>query len=208
MATQSLFSFLNGLVERVMAGPQPPQWLVSEVHQRLVLFLNHVLMQEKEAMERLVRQKGRVARVQWRSYSIALQVTPAGLFNVAAEGAQPDLLLEVTETSPLALAQVALRGDKPSIRIEGDVQLAADINWLVDHVEWDVEEDLARIIGDAPAHAVAKVARNAAQALRQFVGARMAGKPVDEASAPEAGAAPAAANAPVVALPGLENGKP
>src|SRR5260221_9422078 len=71
MATQSLFSFLSGLMERVMAGPQPPQWLVSEVHQRLVLFLNHVLMQEKEAMERLVRQKGRVARVQWRGYSMA-----------------------------------------------------------------------------------------------------------------------------------------
>jgi ubiquinone biosynthesis protein UbiJ len=116
MATQSPFSFLNGLMERVMAGPQPPQWLVSEVHQRIVLFLNHVLMQEKEATDRLVRQKGRVARVQWRSYSMALQVTPAGLFNVAPEGAQPDLLLEVTETSPLALAQVALRGDKPSIR--------------------------------------------------------------------------------------------
>src|SRR2546427_7262674 len=105
MATQSPFSFLNGLMERVGAGPQPPQWLVSEVHQRLVLFLNHVLMQEKEAMERLVRQKGRVARVQWRGYSMALQITPAGLFNVAPEGAQPDLLLEVTETSPLALAQ-------------------------------------------------------------------------------------------------------
>ncbi|MDH0846631.1 MULTISPECIES: ubiquinone biosynthesis accessory factor UbiJ [Delftia] len=212
MATQSPFSFLNGLMERVMAGPQPPQWLVSEVHQRIVLFLNHVLMQEKEATERLVRQKGRVARVQWRGYSMALQITPAGLFNAAPEDAQPDLLLEVTETSALALAQVALRGDKPSIRIEGDVQLAADINWLVDHVEWDVEEDLARIIGDAPAHTVAKVARSAAQALRQFVGARMAGKPDADAPAPEAArsAAPASApvGSPVVSLPGFENDKP
>ncbi len=195
-----------------MAGPQPPQWLVSEVHQRLVLFLNHVLMQEKEAMERLVRQKGRVARVQWRGYSMALQITPAGLFNVAPEGAQPDLLLEVTETSPLALAQVALRGDKPSIRIEGDVQLAADINWLVDHVEWDVEEDLARIIGDAPAHTVAKVARSAAQALPQFVAARVDGEPDADAPAPEAARAAAPASAPigspVVSLPGFENDKP
>jgi ubiquinone biosynthesis protein UbiJ len=66
-----------------------------------------------------------------------------------------------------------LRGDKPAIRNEGDVQLAAEINWLVDHVRWDVEEDLARLIGDAPAHQVAQVARRAAQALRQFVGSRM-----------------------------------
>lgn len=173
MATpQSPFSFLDGLFERVAAGPQPPQWLVHEMQQRMVLFLNHVLMQEKEATDRLVRQKGRVARVQWRAYSMALVITPAGLFNLAPEAAVPDLRLEVTETSPLTLAQTALRGDKPSIRIEGDVQLAAEINWLVDHVRWDVEEDLAKVIGDAPAHTVAGVARRAAQALRQFVGAR------------------------------------
>ena len=175
MATpQSPFSFLNGLFERVAAGPQPPQWLVHEVQQRVVLFLNHVLMQEKEAMDRLVRQKGRIARVQWRVYSMALVITPAGLLNLAPEAAVPDLRLEVTENSPFALAQTALRGDKPAIRIEGDVQLAAEINWLVDHVRWDVEEDLARVIGDAPAHTAARVARRAAQALRQFVGARMA----------------------------------
>jgi ubiquinone biosynthesis protein UbiJ len=175
MATpKSPFSFLDGLFERLAAGPQPPQWLVHEVQQRTVLFLNHVLMQEAEAMDRLVRQKGRIAQVQWRSYSMALVITPAGLFNVAPVAATPDLRLEVTETSPLALAQVALRGDKPTIRIEGDVQLAAEINWLVDHVRWDVEEDLARIIGDAPAHTVAQVAGRAAQALRQFVGSRTA----------------------------------
>ena len=196
MATpQSPFSFLDGLFERVAAGPQPPQWLVHEVQQRLVLFLNHVLMQESEAMDRLVRQKGRVARVQWRAYSMALVITPAGLFNLATEGAVPDLQLEVTETSPLTLAQVALRGDKPSIRIEGDVQLAAEINWLVDHVRWDVEEDLARVIGDAPAHTVAQVASRAAHALRQFVGARVA--PAAGSAVPAAApSAPATSTAP------------
>lgn len=185
MATpQSPFSFLDGLFERVAAGPQPPQWLVHEAQQRIVLFLNHVLMQEPEAMERLVRQKGRSARVQWRAYSMALVVTPAGLFNLAAAGATPDLRLEVTDTSALSLAQTALRGDKPAIRIEGDVQLAAEINWLVDHVRWDVEEDLARVIGDAPAHAVGQVAGRAAQALRQFVGSRMAPAAGPAGSAP------------------------
>ena len=194
MATpQSPFSFLDGIFERVAAGPQPPQWLVHEAQQRLVLFLNHVLMQEKEAMNRLVRQKGRVARVQWRSYSLALVITPAGLFNVAPETATPDLRLEVTQTSPFSLAQGALRGDKPAIRIEGDVQLAAEINWLVDHVRWDVEEDLARVIGDTPAHTVAQVAGRGAQALQQFVGSRIARS---DAAAPftSTPSAPAATN--------------
>ena len=198
MATQSPFSFLDSIFDRVTSGPQPPQWLVHEVHQRAVLFINHVLMQEPEAMERMRRQKGRVALVQWRAYSMALLVTPAGLFNVAPEGVSPDLRLEVTELSPLALAQSALRGDKPAIRIEGDVQLAAEINWLVDHVRWDVEEDLARVIGDAPAHTLAQFAGRAAQTLRQFVGSRMAAASVASSSvvvatAPVAPGAPAAA---------------
>ena len=179
---QSPFPFLNGLVERVAAGPQPPQWLVHEVQQRVVLFLNHVLMQESQAMERLVRQKGRVARVQWRHYTMALVITPAGLLNLASEAVVPDLRIEVTETSPLALAQAALRGDKPAIRIDGDVQLAAEINWLVDHVRWDVEDDLARLIGDAPAHAIGNTARKVTGALRQFIDKAAAAKP---ASRPE-----------------------
>lgn len=168
MATQSPFSFLQGLFERVAAGPQPPQWLVHEMQQRLVLLLNHVLMQEPSAMARLLAQRGRIARVQWRQYFMALQITPAGLFNLAPEGVPVDLQIEVSEPSPLALAQAALRGDKPTIRIQGDVQLAADIQWLADHVRWDIEEDLARILGDAPAHIVAATARRVLQALAGF----------------------------------------
>ncbi|WCM94398.1 hypothetical protein M5C99_06655 [Acidovorax sp. NCPPB 2350] len=174
-APQSPFSFLDGLFERLASGPQPPQWLVHEVQHRLVLFINHVLMQEPEAMDRLVRQRGSVARVQWRIYSMALRVTPAGLFDLAGEESTPDLRVEITDTSPLALAQAALRGDKPAIRIEGDVQLAAEIQWLADHVRWDLEEDLARVLGDAAAHAIGTAARRVAQALRQFVGTRVAG---------------------------------
>jgi ubiquinone biosynthesis protein UbiJ len=49
-------------------------------------------------------------------------------------------------------------------------------------VRWDAEEDLARLIGDAPANAVARAARGAAQALQQFVRVRP-GAGADKASA-------------------------
>ena len=52
------------------------------------------------------------------------------------------------------------------------VQLAAEVNWLIDHVRWDAEEDLSRLIGDAPAHTLAQAARQAASALRSFVAKR------------------------------------
>ncbi|MEK9803520.1 MAG: hypothetical protein VW475_08990, partial [Curvibacter sp.] len=59
--------------------------------------------------------------------------------------------------------------DKPPVRIEGDVQLAAEVNWLVDHVRWDLEEDLARIIGDAPAHGLGQALRRTQEVLRGWL---------------------------------------
>jgi ubiquinone biosynthesis protein UbiJ len=134
--------------------------------------LNHVLMQEPQAMERLVRQKGRVVLMQWRAFTFRLQVSPAGLFDVAPTDAKADLVLVITQESPLAIAQELMQGEKPSVRIEGDVQLAAEVSWLIDHVRWDLEEDLARLMGDAPAHALAQAARAMAQTVQQFVGQR------------------------------------
>jgi len=83
-----------------------------------------------------------------------------------------DLRLTVTEESPLDIATALMRGDKPSVRIEGDVQLATEVNWLIDHVRWDAEEDLARLIGDAPAHTLAQWARSAMLALKKFTAQR------------------------------------
>jgi len=169
MATQSPFSFLEDLFRKVSTSLQPPEWAVQEAQRRIVLLLNHVLMQEPQAMARLARQKGRVLLFHWREFQFKLQLTPAGLLDLAAADTPSDLTLSVTEVSPVALVQAALAGDKPAVRIEGDVQLAADINWLVDHVRWDLEEDLARIIGDAPAHGLAQAARQALATLRQWL---------------------------------------
>jgi ubiquinone biosynthesis protein UbiJ len=54
--------------------------------------------------------------------------------------------------------------------VQGDVQLAADINWLIDHVRWDLEADLARIVGDVPAHMLAQGVQRMVQGVRQFAG--------------------------------------
>lgn len=189
MATQSPFpfSFLSDVLGRMAPIPQPPPWLVDEVQHRTVLLLNHVLLQEPAAVERLLRQRGRVVRVQWRQFFMALQVTPAGLFDLACESTTPDLRLEVTQDSPLDLAQMVLRGERPAVRIDGDVQFAGDIQWLADNLRWDIEEDLARLMGDIPAHTLTEAARRAAHALRLFVASRMANM---EGAAPSSGAAP------------------
>jgi ubiquinone biosynthesis protein UbiJ len=174
MATQSPFSFLEDFFKN-LPTPTPPAWAIDETHRRIVLVLNHVLMQEPQAMQRLVRQSGRVILAQWRSFTFRLQVTPAGLLDLAGEGTTPDLTLVLTEESPFALAQHLMQGAKPPVRIEGDVQLAAEVNWLADNLRWDVEEDLSRIVGDAPAHMLVEAGRKVSGALRDFLGKKGSG---------------------------------
>lgn len=163
MATQSPFSWFS----QTLADWQAPTWVVDETLNRLVLFLNHVLMAEPEAMARLARQKGQRIVLQWQSLTLQLQPTPAGLLERGRfEGF--DLRLRVADTSPLALLSAWAQGHKPKVHIEGDVQLAAEINWLIDHVRWDVEEDLARLVGDAVAHTWVQWGQQALRALRGF----------------------------------------
>lgn len=173
----------------------PPAWLVDEGQRRIVLLLNHVLAQEKQATERIFRQKGRIVSVKWSYFTMQLIATPAGLLDIAPAGARADLALTVEETSPFALAQAALEGKKPTIRIEGDVQLAAEVNWLVDHVRWDAEEDLSRIIGDALAHTLMQGVQQMASVLKGFV-----------AKAPFAQAAAAAQAASTASAGGMQAG--
>ena len=159
------FSFLESIATRF----QPPDWVVSEAQQRLVLFLNHVLMQEKEAQDRLRRKKGSVVHIRWGLFGLDLLVTNAGLLDRAPTQAKPDLLMAVTSDSPLGVMQSLVAGKSPPVKIEGDVQLAAEVGWLAENLRWDFEEDLSRILGDVPAHALADAARRLATGVRQFL---------------------------------------
>lgn len=176
MATQSPFSWAaqalpdlaSQLAHKFNNTFQPPDWVVDELVNRLVLFLNHVLMSEPEAMARLARQKGQRIELIWNTVRLQLTPTPAGLLSTGRFDGF-DLRLTVTEQSPVSLASAFARGEKPKVRIEGDVQLAAEINWLIDHVRWDVEEDLARLMGDAAAHSLAQAARQAVLAIKRLI---------------------------------------
>ena len=165
---------------------QPPAWLLQELQQRVVLLLNHVLQAEPIAVERLLRKKGQIALMECAPIAMKLIVTPAGLLDIASPDAVPDLSLKVLDSNPLSLAQTLLRGDKPRMEISGDVMLAAEVNWLVDHVRWDVEEDLSRIVGDVPAYTVMRAVRGLGDALKKFIQPMVAPKQPPTESTPAA----------------------
>jgi ubiquinone biosynthesis accessory factor UbiJ len=163
------------MLRSLLGSVRPPEWVVDEVQNRVVLFLNHVLMHEPQAQQRLRRQHGKPVRVAWGDFHLTLAATPAGLLERPSGDRQPELHMTVTQTSPFSLARQVLGGERPDVDIQGDVQLAAEVAWLVDNVRWDVEEDLSRVLGDAVAHTLVDGARAAASGLRAFVDRRSAG---------------------------------
>lgn len=180
MVTPSPFSLAAQIVEQFASRLSPPPWVIHEVQNRIILLLNHVLQQDDEAVARLNRQQGKSMGVSWRELSFSVVVTPAGLLELADAFADPgaqasaitpkhDLCLTLIEGSPAALVYKLATGERPELRIEGDVQFAAEVGWLVDSVRWDAEEDLSRIVGDVAAHRMGEAARALAKGLQRFV---------------------------------------
>lgn len=162
-------SRMPGFLQDLLSKARPPEWVVDEMQNRVTLFLNHVLMAEPQAQARLRRQLGKPVRVQWGEFHLTLAATAAGLLERPHGNAKPELSVTLTQTSPIALAQSVIAGNKPGVDIQGDVQLAAEVAWLVDNVRWDLEEDLSRVLGDAGAHTLVRFAQSAAQAIKGFV---------------------------------------
>lgn len=161
------------MIQDLINALQPPGWVVAEVQNRVVLLLNHVLAQEPQAQDRVRRQQGKTARLVWGKFDLALKATPAGLLERPPEpndacSAVPDLTVTLTQTQLPDVFQTMLKGEKPRVSIDGDVQLAAEVAWLVDNLRWDLEEDLSRLMGDVPAAAFLHAAKLAADSVRAF----------------------------------------
>ena len=87
-----------GFLQSLLGKVRPPEWVVDEVQNRLVLFVNHVLMQEPEARQRLRRQQGKPVKAQWGDFHLTLSATAAGLLERPADAVQPELHVVLTQS--------------------------------------------------------------------------------------------------------------
>jgi ubiquinone biosynthesis protein UbiJ len=147
------------------------------VMERLVLLVNHVIAAEPVALERLRPHAGRTMQIELAGWPtllpaagpFAFRVSPAGLVEWLAEAASvlPDLRIAVDAANPaLALTRV-VAGERPTVTVSGDAAFASDIDWLIDNLRWDLQDDLARFVGDAPARQLARIGGWFAAALRE-----------------------------------------
>jgi ubiquinone biosynthesis protein UbiJ len=121
--------------------------------------INHVLRSEPWAMGQLAKHAGKSILLQLPLGDLCCEITPAGLVQVLKDAESPSLTLEVSAKAlnDLAGSSGSLREQAfKAVKITGDADLAQLIGRLAGQLRWEYEEDLARIVGDAPAHFAVK----------------------------------------------------
>lgn len=137
---------------------------MSPVNKLILAGLNHMLQRESWARERLRQHAGGQVAIEAGPFHLDLLIDQRGLL---ANG-EPSRLPTVTVTLPGDTpARILLDRDNlfSSVRISGSVDLAESLAFVFRHLRWDVEGDLATIIGDIPARRLALFGRQLGERL-------------------------------------------
>jgi ubiquinone biosynthesis accessory factor UbiJ len=156
--------------------------VVPAALQRVTLLVNHLLTAEPVAVQRLLPHAGKCLRVEMSEWPALLpapplaefRVTPAGLLEWCGEEggvastAPPELQMRIAAPNPAWLMLRLAAGERPSVDVQGEAQFAADVHWLAENLRWDLEGDLARVIGVLPARQLASMGAALAAGLRRW----------------------------------------
>ena len=140
---------------------------------------SHLLSQAEWARRRLAEHAGKQLRVDLLLGSAVLRIGADGDVQAGDPHETADLVITLT---PVAAAQWLTDREAGwrQARVEGDMDLAAAISYVMANLRWDYEEDLSRVVGDIAAHRIAHGARrlsawpkdameSAAKAFAEFV---------------------------------------
>lgn len=146
-------------------------WLRSTWDAPLLGVVNHLLRESGWACPRLVPHAG--ARIEVcletgggaAGLTLTWAVTPAGELAAVrdAEGAPTVRLAlplaalteQLGRSAQSSPGEGTLAGLMAQVHLSGNVELAETLAFLVRHLRWDMEADLARVVGDIPARRLA-----------------------------------------------------
>ncbi|WP_269533591.1 SCP2 domain-containing protein [Chitinimonas sp. BJYL2] len=123
---------------------------------RLAIF-NHLLAQRADLRGELAGQAGKVVLLRIAPLQLGFMIEADG--SVISSHLPPDASIDIP---PSLLPRLALHDPaaERGMQISGDMLLAASVGRVLQALDWDAEADLARLIGDIPAHRLASMARD------------------------------------------------
>ncbi|UCH49616.1 MAG: sterol-binding protein [Betaproteobacteria bacterium] len=139
----------------------------------VVAVAQHLLRQAQWARARLAEHAGKQVRIELPLAAVLLRIAADGDVETGESGAAADLVVTL---SPGAAAKwpIDRQAAWREARIDGDMELAAAISYVMANLRWDYEDDLSRVFGDVVAYRLARGVRQlsawpgeAAQSLAQ-----------------------------------------
>src|SRR5260221_10099054 len=127
--------------------------LARVLYFRLLNLSNGVLPNYPWAGKQRKKYAGKTVAAKVGPADVRMRITAAGEMEMVGEGS--DSPETVSFQIPLALLPRLARGDEnafSAVAFAGDSELAATLSMVARNVEWDVEEDLSRLMGDIAAH--------------------------------------------------------
>ena len=124
--------------------------------------INHVLSKEAWARAELMRHTAKQVKLSLPVTQVAFMIDDTGYVQALDTTANLDNCNLTLSVSPSVLAEMlATQGELrekafKAVKITGDADLAQLIGRLAGQLRWEYEDDLARLIGDAPAHFLVK----------------------------------------------------
>jgi ubiquinone biosynthesis protein UbiJ len=134
-------------------------------------FLQHLTSQNEWSRPHLQPFAGKVVQFDFVLAKANLLILEDGSLALSGETASPEANIHV----PPSLALRLLAGDenaKMHIKIDGDTHLATEISKVLQHMRWDIEEDISKVVGDIAAYKIGEVSKKTfAEARQQSINA-------------------------------------
>jgi len=121
----------------------------------LVKLFNRVLADYPLAREQLAGHAGKVIAASFGPLESRLRVAADGSTELIGEGSE--IPADVSFQIPLALLPRLVQKEQAAfgeVVFSGDSEFAALLSTLAREIEWDIEEDLSKLVGDIAAHRI------------------------------------------------------
>ncbi|MCB1893731.1 MAG: hypothetical protein H6945_18160 [Zoogloeaceae bacterium] len=135
-----------------------------------IALLNHLLDDAPWARARLARHAGNRARIVAGGVRLNLSIAADGLLAECLSEEAPQVVIEMPAPTPVAVAN-GVDGLMRAARIDGEVELADTLGFVFRNLRWDIEGDLANVVGDIAAHRIHRSGMATLQAGQRALGA-------------------------------------
>lgn len=122
---------------------------------------NHLLKRSAWALERLRGFSGKRVALAVGSIKVVFSIDDQGYLLDTGNDDGADVLIEIPLTElPFLAGNGTAAGSRSTLRLDGDAELAETVGFVLRNLRWDLEEDMARLLGDVLAHRIGRAARS------------------------------------------------